>query len=94
MAAIPSSGRPRSTGGAGSPGGAGAQGGARPVIATVLRPVLAVGRYLNGVLGGDVYQRYLEHRERTHPGEPVLSEREYWRARHAHEEAHPEGRCC
>jgi uncharacterized short protein YbdD (DUF466 family) len=45
-------------------------------------------------MGDAHYRRYLQHRERTHPGEPVLSEREYWKMRHAAEEADPGGRCC
>ncbi|MDR2254924.1 MAG: YbdD/YjiX family protein [Arthrobacter sp.] len=53
-----------------------------------------VGRYLNGVLGGDRYARYLEFHARHHAGTAPLSEREYWRAYHAHQDAHPEGRCC
>lgn len=61
----------------------------------VLDLIAAAGRYLNGVLGGDRYERYLEFHARHHgPGEQPLSEREYWRAHHAHQEAHPEGRCC
>ncbi|RII41845.1 DUF466 domain-containing protein [Galactobacter valiniphilus] len=53
-----------------------------------------VGRYLNSVLGGDRYARYLEFHARHHAGAEPLSEREYWRAYHAHQDAHPEGRCC
>ena len=29
-----------------------------------------------------------------YPGEPVVSEREYWRARHAATESSPNPRCC
>ncbi|MCB0945731.1 MAG: putative selenoprotein, partial [Mycobacterium sp.] len=28
------------------------------------------------------------------PGEPVLSERDYWKMRHRHTEADPGARCC
>jgi uncharacterized short protein YbdD (DUF466 family) len=45
-------------------------------------------------MGDTHYRRYLEHRARTHPGEPVLSERDYWKMRHRHTEADPGARCC
>jgi uncharacterized short protein YbdD (DUF466 family) len=52
-------------------------------------------RWYVGTLMGDThYQRYLEHRRRMHPGEPVLSEREYWKMRHAAAESNPGARCC
>jgi uncharacterized short protein YbdD (DUF466 family) len=45
-------------------------------------------------MGDNHYQRYLHHRRRTHPGEPVLTERDYWRQRHAAADANPAARCC
>lgn len=45
-------------------------------------------------MGDNHYRRYLEHRRRTHPGEPVLTEREYWHMRHAAADADPGARCC
>jgi len=45
-------------------------------------------------MGDNHYRRYVEHRGRTHPGEPVCTEREYWRMRHANTEANPQARCC
>ncbi|HME48242.1 YbdD/YjiX family protein [Mycobacterium sp.] len=52
-------------------------------------------RWYCGALMGDAhYQRYLEHRRRAHPGEPVLSEREYWKMRHAATDSNPGMRCC
>ncbi|WP_369803699.1 CstA-like transporter-associated (seleno)protein [Mycobacterium sp. NAZ190054] len=45
-------------------------------------------------MGDNHYQRYLEHHERRHPGAPALSEREYWRRRHAASDADPGARCC
>jgi uncharacterized short protein YbdD (DUF466 family) len=42
-------------------------------------------------MGDNHYRRYLQYRRRAHPGEPVLSEREYWRRRHG---ADPGARCC
>jgi uncharacterized short protein YbdD (DUF466 family) len=52
-------------------------------------------RWYWGTLMGDThYARYVEHRRRSHPGEPVCSEREYWRMRHALTETSPSARCC
>lgn len=45
-------------------------------------------------MGDNHYLRYLDHRRRTHPGEPVLSESEYWRMRHRVTESSPSARCC
>jgi uncharacterized short protein YbdD (DUF466 family) len=45
-------------------------------------------------MGDNHYRRYVDHRERTHPGEPVLTERAYWRMRHDTTERNPNARCC
>jgi len=45
-------------------------------------------------MGDNHYQRYLAHRGRTHPGEPVLSEDRYWRERHRQADRTPGARCC
>ncbi|MGV0791728.1 YbdD/YjiX family protein [Mycolicibacterium sp. XJ1819] len=50
--------------------------------------------YSATLMGDNHYRRYVEHRERMHPGQPVISEREYWRMRHAATEANPNARCC
>ncbi|MDX1879694.1 YbdD/YjiX family protein [Mycolicibacterium sp. 141076] len=50
--------------------------------------------YWSSLMGDNHYARYLEHRRRTHPGEPVLSERDYWKARHRAADRNPQGRCC
>ena len=50
--------------------------------------------YIGTLMGDTHYHRYAEHRARTHPGEPVLSERDYWKMRHRHTEADPGARCC
>ena len=50
--------------------------------------------YIGTLMGDTHYHRYVEHRARTHPGEPVLSERDYWKMRHHHTEADPGARCC
>jgi uncharacterized short protein YbdD (DUF466 family) len=45
--------------------------------------------YVRAVMGETAYDQYLEHRERTHPGEPVLSRREFERVK-----TQPTVRCC
>jgi len=45
-------------------------------------------------MGDKHYRRYREHRTRLHPGEPVVSERDYWRMRHHATESKPATRCC
>ncbi|MCV7191322.1 YbdD/YjiX family protein [Mycolicibacterium brumae] len=50
--------------------------------------------YVASLMGDNHYRRYLEHHARTHPGEPVLSERDYWRSRYAAADANPGARCC
>ena len=65
-----------------------------PVRRAGLRQVWAGIRwYASGVLGGSKYDGYLSWHARHGEGEP-MSERDYWRHRTAHEEKHPEGRCC
>ncbi|MBU8824618.1 YbdD/YjiX family protein [Mycolicibacterium goodii] len=53
-----------------------------------------VGWYFSTLMGDNHYRRYVEHRARTHPGEPVLSERDYWKMRHRDADANPGARCC
>ncbi|MFT4201141.1 MAG: YbdD/YjiX family protein [Gordonia sp. (in: high G+C Gram-positive bacteria)] len=43
-------------------------------------------------MGDNHYERYLAHRRAKHPGQPVMSEREYWRAKH--DAADAQARCC
>ena len=50
--------------------------------------------YSATLMGDNHYQRYVEYRRRSHPGEPVISEREYWRMRHNATEKSPNARCC
>jgi uncharacterized short protein YbdD (DUF466 family) len=45
-------------------------------------------------MGDNHYRRYVEHRGRAHPGEEVVSEREYWQMRHAATDSNPNPRCC
>ncbi|MCW2516547.1 MAG: hypothetical protein JWR11_5589 [Mycobacterium sp.] len=48
--------------------------------------------YSSSLMGDNHYRRYVAHRARTHPGEPVCSERDYWRMRYRTAEVGP--RCC
>lgn len=50
--------------------------------------------YVGALMGDSHYQRYIAHRRRVHPGEPCVSEAEYWRMRHREAEARPGARCC
>jgi uncharacterized short protein YbdD (DUF466 family) len=50
--------------------------------------------YLREVLGENAYDHYLEHRRRSHPGEPPLSRREFERRRMDALEIRPGQRCC
>jgi uncharacterized short protein YbdD (DUF466 family) len=50
--------------------------------------------YVSSLMGDNHYQRYLTHRRRDRPGEPVLSEAQYWRVRHRQTETNPGARCC
>jgi uncharacterized short protein YbdD (DUF466 family) len=50
--------------------------------------------YIRALMGDSHYHSYVEHRRRTHPGEPVLSEAQYWRMRHDATDTNPTPRCC
>lgn len=58
----------------------------------VTRTGRQVGWYWGSLMGDNHYRRYVEHRARTHPAEPVMSERDYWRMRYRTSEVEP--RCC
>lgn len=80
--------------GAGRPGPRGAPAAPARGVRALARGVRAVFRYLDSVVGGQDYQRYLAHMRRVHPGRPVVSERDYWRERYADAERNPGARCC
>jgi uncharacterized short protein YbdD (DUF466 family) len=48
-------------------------------------------RLLREFTGDRAYEQYLEHRAATHPGEPVLPEKEFWRLR---TDSRPPSGCC
>jgi uncharacterized short protein YbdD (DUF466 family) len=60
-------------------------------VSRLRRIARAISWYWGTVMGDTHYRRYLDYRRRTHPGEPVLSERDYWRERY---HADPGARCC
>ena len=61
---------------------------------TVRQALGRVGWYLREVSGESAYDRYVAHRKRQHPGEPVMSEREFWRWRMDERDRNPRARCC
>ncbi|MBB5912562.1 uncharacterized short protein YbdD (DUF466 family) [Nocardia transvalensis] len=63
-------------------------------LRAVVRGARAVAGYMNAVLGGQDYARYVEHLRRNHPDTPIPSEREYWRERHDAAARNPANRCC
>ncbi|MEC3916754.1 YbdD/YjiX family protein [Nocardia sp. CDC160] len=50
--------------------------------------------WFNSILGGNDYQRYVQHLRLRHPGCEIPSERDYWRDRHAAATRNPGNRCC
>jgi uncharacterized short protein YbdD (DUF466 family) len=50
--------------------------------------------YLREVSGETAYERYVEHRRREHPGDPVMSRRDYERWRMDQRDENPGARCC
>ena len=50
--------------------------------------------YLREVSGETAYDRYVDHRRREHPLDPVMSRREYERWRMDQRDANPSARCC
>ncbi|TDL09796.1 YbdD/YjiX family protein [Mycolicibacterium obuense] len=58
------------------------------------RALHQISWYWQSLMGDNHYERYVEHRARQHAGEAVMSEREYWRHRHAAADANPGARCC
>ena len=51
--------------------------------------------YLRALMGEDAYEKYLDHVRGQHDhGEPVMTEREFWRDRTDRQDSNPQGRCC
>jgi uncharacterized short protein YbdD (DUF466 family) len=60
-------------------------------VIRLCRIARAISWYCGALMGDNHYRRYLDYRRRMHPGEPVLSERDYWQERYR---ADPGARCC
>lgn len=60
-------------------------------VTTTLRGILW---WIRSVMGDLDYARYVEHTRRNHSDAPLLSEREFWRRRHAAADNNPGARCC
>jgi uncharacterized short protein YbdD (DUF466 family) len=52
------------------------------------------GRAKREVSGETAYDRYVEHRRRMHPDNPVMSRRDFERWRMDQRDARPGARCC
>jgi uncharacterized short protein YbdD (DUF466 family) len=72
----------------------GTQGSATTVRAAVVAGLRSVLWYVRQVMGDDAYATYAAHQRAVHPGGVVMTEREYWRMRHAEQDANPGSRCC
>ena len=53
-----------------------------------------VGWYLREVSGECDYERYVAHRRRHHPDEPVVCRRDFEHRRMDDRDANPRARCC
>ncbi|MEV7798517.1 YbdD/YjiX family protein [Microbacterium foliorum] len=60
----------------------------------VRRAWQAIAWYVNGVTGQSRYADYVAHETQRHPDREPLSEREFWRAHYAQQDADPGTRCC
>ena len=58
------------------------------------RAWMAVRWWIRGVTGEAKYDAYLAHQRAHHPDAEPLSERAFWRAEYARQEANPGSRCC
>ena len=55
--------------------------------------VLEIWRWLRRATGDDAYERYVEHRARKHPGEPVLTRQAFYEESQ-HQKWSGVSRCC
>ena len=61
---------------------------------TVKEAIGKVGWYLREVSGESDYERWVEHRREQHPGEPVMSRRDFECRRMDDRDSNPRARCC
>ena len=60
----------------------------------LLRGAKAVRWWVTNVMGDRSYDVYVAHQRRHHPHAEVLSEKDFWRAKYADQDANPGARCC
>ncbi|WP_369637702.1 YbdD/YjiX family protein [Nocardia sp. JMUB6875] len=60
----------------------------------LVRALKAIVWWFNSILGGNDYERYVQHQRLHHPGCEIRSERDYWRDRHDAATKNPGNRCC
>lgn len=51
-------------------------------------------RFARGVLGSDAYDKYVHHHRIMGCEHPLLSEKEFWRAKYREQDENPGARCC
>jgi uncharacterized short protein YbdD (DUF466 family) len=61
---------------------------------TARQMMAGVRWYLREVSGESAYDHYVEHMRRDHPGQPVISRRDYERRRQDERNENPRARCC
>ena len=61
---------------------------------TLKQAFTGVRWYLREVSGESAYDHYVNHMRRDHPGQPVMSRRDYERRRQDAREENPRARCC
>ena len=54
----------------------------------------AVRWWVTNLMGDRSYDVYVAHQRRHHPQAEVLSEKDFWRAKYADQDANPGARCC
>jgi uncharacterized short protein YbdD (DUF466 family) len=62
--------------------------------ADIRRALREAWQLVRGLAGERAYEEYLAHQSEHHPGEPVLCERDFWRAHVDRGDTHPSSRCC
>ena len=51
-------------------------------------------RFARGVLGSDAYDKYVHHHRISGCAHPLMSEKEFWRAKYRDQDENPGTRCC
>lgn len=66
----------------------------RGATGSLKRLISGIRWYVTSLMGDTAYERYVQHRALSHPGEAPLTEREFWRMRYAEQGDNPGSRCC